>query len=1150
VTRTRSIDLLIISKLSGQPLEALEESPAAQAVGALLIRDGLTGLYNHQYFQRRLAMTLASTRLGDPFSILVVDLDGLKQVNDALGHAVGDQLIVTAARTLAAGTPASGFVVRYAGDEFVVALPGTPERDASAVAYALRDGLERAETRLTDGTALRGIRASFGVADSTGGARDPGALFAAADLAMFHAKRYTKEGVCAHSEIRDVTGTGEGRVGASAPQPSAPGMTTFLACQFGDRADLTSLQPVAMHQFVLDPDSSVSSSLQRNGGLVFKSGYRGNRLYAAFGAVNDALVAVSALCRLMDAGPGRTTSPGLIRVAIHTGEAELRGAEYTGAAVAHCGQLVSVANDGQVLLSAAAAERFQGLLPPGVSLHDHGLHRLRDLHGSEHLFQFLHPSLPPACPSPRSLDFRPHNLPLQPTCLVGREREMAEVRRLMTSTHLLTLIGPGGSGKTRLALQVAAELLDSFADGVRYVELAALSSPSQVPDAVAAAVGFQQQPDGSILNALADHLASVHLLLVLDNCEHLLPACRALADTLLRTCPFVRVLATSREALGIAGETVWNVPGLALPNLARLPASLEGLARYDGIKLFVARARMQQPDFVLGSENALPVLTICQRLDGLALALELAAARVRILSPAEILSRLDSRFQLLTGGNRLALSRHQTLRALVDWSHDLLTEPERLFWYRLSVFAGSFSLEAAEEICGQTGIEPAAVLDLLAQLVDKSLVAVEHKRETRYRLLETMRVYATEKLQASGAEEWLRRRHCDWYLKLVEKARAFMKEDRGGVWLDRLEAEQENLWEALHWSQRYGDLHMQVRFMKGLTPVWVCRMSESGQEWLNGLLAAACVDPHAWSMVLFASGSIAYLHGQIDAAVTAWDEALRLYRELGASQECAYALVNLAAAAEIQGDYERVVQLWTEAAAAARETTFRYPEARLTIHRIAAAPVDPGRLTHLLDETLDIPLDAIPRANVCCQAAEVARYHGQYAWAVAHLEEAVLLYRSVGPGTLVGMALTELGYVVWMQGDQARARVLFGEALTIYQQIGGRLKDGEAGALEGVATLLNERGDSAGAARLFGAAEQMREEYKQPLRPMARPRYEAAVAAVRRSLPEAALAHAWAEGRRMKLAQALGYALRQTGAQPGHLSFDGVPEGNGALTQE
>jgi len=385
------------------------------------------------------------------------------------------------------------------------------------------------------------------------------------------------------------------------------------------------------------------------------------------------------------------------------------------------------------------------------------------------------------------------------TTFIGREREIAEVERLLGSNSLLTLTGMGGSGKTRLALRVAAGLVDRYPGGVWLVELATLSDPEILPQAVAAAIGVREGPGSDLAASIAEQLGGAETLLVLDNCEHLVEACASFVDSLLRACPGLRILATSRQALGLNYEATWPVPALSLPDPRKLP-SLEEMARYEAVQLFVERARLKCPDFELAPESAVPVAQICSKLDGIPLALELAAARVRVLSVEQIAERLDESLRLLSAQGHASTPRHKTLAALMDWSYDLLTEAERALLRTLSVFAGQFTLEAVHAVLGGE-VDQYEVIDLLSQLADKSLVIVQGgEGQARYRLLETIRQYAREKLVGAGEEAAARTRHRDWYLRLAEESEALLVTEQQVEWLERLEEEHDNLRAALSWS--------------------------------------------------------------------------------------------------------------------------------------------------------------------------------------------------------------------------------------------------------------------------------------------------------------------------------------------------------------
>src|SRR6516162_8486227 len=487
----------------------------------------------------------------------------------------------------------------------------------------------------------------------------------------------------------------------------------------------------------------------------------------------------------------------------------------------------------------------------------------------------------PISPPPRSAL---HNLPMQLTSFVGREREIAETRRLLETTRLLTLTGPGGCGKTRLALRVAADSLEQFPDGVWLVELASLADPAFVPHTVAAALDVPEQPSRPVTDTLADYLRTKKLLLLVDNCEHLHAACQSLIDHLLRECAAVRILATSRVALGVEGESTYRVPSLRLPDSPHsLPAAQ--LAEYDAIRLFVDRAALAQSGFTLTERTAPAIAQICRRLDGMPLAIEFAAARVRMLSPDQIAARLDDRFRLLTAARRQILPRQQTLRATMDWSYDLLSEPEQALLRRLSVFAGGWPFEAAEAVCAGDGVAAPAILDLLTQLVDKSLVIAEtHGGEARYRLLETVRQYGAEKLQGAGEAAEVRRRHRDWFVALAEQAEPELRGMRQRLWSDRLEMEHDNLRAAYEWTMTEPEGRREgLRLATALFSFWrsIGYWSE-GHEWLEqGLLSSGDVAPSIRAKALANAALFAWRARKDERAIALAEEGLAVCKEVG-----------------------------------------------------------------------------------------------------------------------------------------------------------------------------------------------------------------------------------------------------------------------------
>ena len=528
------------------------------------------------------------------------------------------------------------------------------------------------------------------------------------------------------------------------------GTVTFLFTDIEGSTKIWEDHPDAMGPALARHDDLLRWSIEDNGGFVFNT--VGDAFCAAFPTAGPALEAALASQLALTAEPWGTEVPLRVRLALHTGSAEERDGDYYGPTLSRVARLLAAAHGGQVLISAATQELARDQLPADASLRDLGEASLKDLARPERVFQLLHPALAADFPALRSLDnpALPNNLPQQLTSFIGRGKELAEIRALLGGTRLLTLTGAGGSGKSRLSLQAAADVLDQYEGGVWFVKLASLTDPALVPQTVADALGVSEEAGKASVRTLTDWLRPRRLLLVLDNCEHLIAACAALAAELLRACPGVHLLASSREPLGVAGEQAYRVPSLSLPDPKKGETAV-ALSQYEAVSLFIERARAVRADFAVTDANAPAVAQVCFRLDGIPLAIELAAVRVRSLSVEDINARLNDRFRLLTGGARDMLPRQQTLRALIDWSYDLLTEQEKTLLRRLSVFAGGWTLAAAEAVGpgeGATGgvIEDWEVLDLLTSLVDKSLVVYEEGADggARYRLLETIRHYGRE----------------------------------------------------------------------------------------------------------------------------------------------------------------------------------------------------------------------------------------------------------------------------------------------------------------------------------------------------------------------------------------------------------------------
>jgi len=688
-----------------------------------------------------------------------------------------------------------------------------------------------------------------------------------------------------------------------------------------------------------------------------------------------------------------------------------------------------------------------------------------------------------------------HNLPTARTSFVGREKEIEEVERLLSTTRLLTLSGAGGSGKTRLALEVARELVGSYLDGAWLVELASLAEGALVPQAVAEVMEVPEQPNRPLTDVLVDALSSRKLLLVLDNCEHLIDAASRLVDTLLDSCPHLRVLATSREALGVTGEVVRPVPPLAVPG-TRHPLTVEELERYESARLFTERALQRWSGFALTSENAWNVAEICRRLDGIPLAIELAAARAGVLSVEQIARRLDDCFQLLSAGSRTALPRHRTLQATIGWSHGLLSEDERRLFRRLSVFAGGFTLGAAEAVCSGENLEEDEVLGLLAHLVDKSLLVVrERGGEMCYQLLETVRQYGWEKLEESGETEAARRAHANFFLTWAEeigpKIELKIKTADRRPWLERLEIEHDNLRAALRWAVDTGEAKRGLRPAGALFWFWHMRgyLSE-GRGWFERALAQVPARTAARAKALYYSGYLAWIQGDYPVARSQLQESVEIWRKLeGRRGALAHALWLLGLVMLAQGEIT-----------AARS--------------LAEESVEMFRTIGGDDFGLSMSLAIL---------GIVVVNQGDCTLATSLLEESAAVARKMGDDWFLSLPIRYLGAAAFRQGDYDRAAVLLKESLVLLWESGEKWYISRS--IECLATVDAMRGDHVRAARLFGAGEAMREAIDASQVPFYLVDYDRGMAAAQTALGEKAFAAAWAEGKAMTREAAMEYAF-------------------------
>lgn len=624
-----------------------------------------------------------------------------------------------------------------------------------------------------------------------------------------------------------------------APASRPSGTVTFLFSDIEGSTSRWEQNRDAMAAALARHDILMRRSLEAHRAYIFKT--VGDAFCAAFAMAPDAIAAALDAQRTLAAEDFSAINGLRVRMALHTGIADERDGDYFGPTVNRVARLLAIGHGGQVLISSASAELLQSEMPKQSSLHDLGAHQLKDLARPEHVYQLTAPGLQESFPPLRSLDRISNNLPPQLTSFVGRDAVVSDIKTLIAHHRLVTLTGTGGAGKTRCAIQVGTELLDASGEGVWLAELAPISDPALLASVVAQSLNVQEQPNSPILDTLLAYLKRKRLLLILDNCEHVIDEARHVAGAILHDCPEVRILGTSREPLSISGEATYRMPSLAIPEKPETLFS-EGAARYGAVQLFVDRAVLSNDRFTFTKENAPHVTEICRRLDGIPLAIELAAARVKVLSLQQLAQKLDERFRVLTGGDRGALPRHRTMRALIDWSYDLLSNDERALFRKLSIFAGGFTLQTASAVCRDERIDDSAVLDLLSSLVDKSLVQVEAvETGTRYQLLESTRQYAREKLRESGEESGAARAHAGAFVALAEQFDRDFERPQMHAWFAHVQPELENMRSALAWAfSEHGDILVGQQLAGAPRFGWLRFALPEGRHWVR--LALSTVD--------------------------------------------------------------------------------------------------------------------------------------------------------------------------------------------------------------------------------------------------------------------------------------------------------------------
>jgi predicted ATPase/class 3 adenylate cyclase len=781
---------------------------------------------------------------------------------------------------------------------------------------------------------------------------------------------------------------------------------TFLLTDIEGSVPLWEQDADAMQRALVRHDTVIGECVARHGGTVVHQHGEGDSRFVVFARAGDAIAAACDLQRIFQREAWPTTTPLHVRVALHTGEAIELAGHYYGSAVNRCARLRALAHGGQVVLSETTARLVRGSLPGGADLRDLAEHRLRGFERPERVFQLVHPDLPADFAPLVNAHRPPHNLPAAMTPLLGRDDDVARIRDLLgrDESRLVTLTGPGGVGKTRLALQVALDLLDRFSDGVFLVPLASISDPALVISAMAQALGLQESGGRSVEDTVSGYLHGKHLLLVLDNFEQILPAAPLVAD-LLVACPTIRALVTSRAALHLRGERGVAVSPLAYPDAGWSP-TVEAMSQYPAVALFDQRAIDVREDFALDAEAATAVAEICRRVDGLPLGIELAAAQVRLFTPQALLSRLERRLPLLTGGARDLPERQRTLRDTIAWSYDLLGEAERWLFRRLSVFVGGFTLESSEALCDPDRTLEISALDGLASLIAQSLVRRHDgpRGESRFTMLETIREHGLERLAAGGEEADVRQSHAVYCLGLAERAAPELYGQAQVSWLARLETEHNNMREALRWLAERGDTVTGLRLSTALWRFWQIRGHHTeGRSWVEQMLGPVgggeCTDPPALTLraaALHGLGALLTHQGNYAAARSVLEESLDICHRVGDEGGMAWSLNGLGWVAIAEGDFTTARSLHGSSLAIAR---------RLGDRRSCASSLN------------GLGWSAIMQGD-----------HDQ---ARILLDESLVIGRDLGDKRGITNSLVHLGWLAQAQGDHPLARDFVKESLVI-----------------------------------------------------------------------------------------------------------------------
>ncbi len=832
------------------------------------------------------------------------------------------------------------------------------------------------------------------------------------------------------------------------------GIVTFLFTDIEGSTKLSQEFPEILNTFLVRHNSILNDSVSYNNGFVFK--ITGDSFCCAFQNAEDAIKASVEAQKKLNS-EDRKEAVIKVRMGIHSGMAEWSGTDYMGyITLARTARVMSAAYGGQILISEKAYEIRKIEFLKDVSFRDLGNRRLKDLIQPVRLYQILSADIRADFPPLKTLDARPNNLRVQLTSFIGREKEIAVIKKLLSDTRLLTLIGPGGTGKTRLSLQVAADLIDEYANGVFICELAAVSDPSFILQTIMDSIQVKEEPEKSLYQTLIDFLREKEILMILDNCEHLIAGCSDLAEKLLQNCPGIKIIATSREALNCSGEQTYRLPSLSVPGKSNFN-SPEQLTQYESVRLFIERALSVNHNFRVNNDNAPALAGICIRLDGIPLAIELASARTKVLSVEKIFERLDNRFNLLTGGSRTALPRQQTLKALIDWSYDLLSEEEKILWGRLSVFSEGWTLESAEGICSDEKIAEGHILDLLSHLVEKSIISYDEEKD-RYSILETLNQYGEGKLKESNEEEKLFSKHLNYFAEHSSLSYFKISGKTNSQWLDHTETEHNNFISAIDRSVISGEKEKGSLIAAELGHFWITRGHYlTGIKLIESLLNDdSGISKHALSKLFSVAGNLNRAQGKFEKARKFYERGLSLSREIQNKNEIAVTLIGIGNVEAEIGNFEKAQSFFEESLKVSRECNFD-SGISFSLNNLGNVALIMGNFNlaeMYTKESLEINRKTQNKHDIAFSLdtmGNIMTETGNLELAQEYLEESLKLTREIGDKSGIAFALMNLSGISNRNGNQEQALSYLEESLRLRIELDD--KPGIAYALFGIGSI-------------------------------------------------------------------------------------------------